>query len=357
MSRETAEWLNRNVLVGFTEKRGTEAWHYRADLQGDEPNHYPGAIPVEDVKRRLFHWEPVSVPLGGNLGDQLATPFLVDQATGEETDVRKPAWTTFPDHQAIVRSDTFDLLGLFKSSFVIHKYDEWLLHNVAALLDADLSVGSAGLLKNGAQAWVSIEVPDTITTPEGVAFRPNLLACTSVDGSLSTTYKPVVTLTVCDNTMAAALGEYGAQVKIKHSRHSKLRIAEVRDALEIVHTTAETFASEVERLTQVTVTDKAWSMFLDETVPMPEDKGPGQTLAENKRGTLTKLWNSDTRVTPWKNTGFGVFQAVNTYAHHEGIVRNVTRAERNMDRALGSGLVKLGDETGRALDKVLAKLA
>lgn len=58
MSKETLEYLNANTLVGFTAKRG-QAWHYREEMQGDEPNHYTGAIPVEDVRRRLFGWEPV----------------------------------------------------------------------------------------------------------------------------------------------------------------------------------------------------------------------------------------------------------------------------------------------------------
>lgn len=62
MSRETAKWLNTNTLIGFTGKRG-HAWHYRSHLQSAEPNHYPGAVPVDDVRRRLFDWEPQ--PWGG----------------------------------------------------------------------------------------------------------------------------------------------------------------------------------------------------------------------------------------------------------------------------------------------------
>ena len=42
-------------------------------------------------------------------------------------------------------------------------------------------------------------MPDKIATPDGVAFRPNLLATTSFDGSIATTYKRTVTITVCDN--------------------------------------------------------------------------------------------------------------------------------------------------------------
>ena len=44
-------------MIGFTDKRGN-AWHYREALQGEEPNHYPGPVPVTDVHRRLFNWTP-----------------------------------------------------------------------------------------------------------------------------------------------------------------------------------------------------------------------------------------------------------------------------------------------------------
>ena len=59
MSKETLQHLNTNTLIGNTDHRGT-AWHYRAEEQGDESNHYPGPIPVEDVERRLFHWQAES---------------------------------------------------------------------------------------------------------------------------------------------------------------------------------------------------------------------------------------------------------------------------------------------------------
>ena len=48
MSQETSQWLSTRTLIGFTDKRGN-AWHYRAEEQGTEPNHYPLAVPAEDV--------------------------------------------------------------------------------------------------------------------------------------------------------------------------------------------------------------------------------------------------------------------------------------------------------------------
>ena len=75
MSKETMEWLNSNILVGFTAERGN-AWHYRADLQGSEPNHYEGAIPTDDILRRLFAWSAVSAPVF------VRVPATLTDATG-----------------------------------------------------------------------------------------------------------------------------------------------------------------------------------------------------------------------------------------------------------------------------------
>lgn len=347
MSRETMQWLNTNTLIGFTDKRGT-AWHYRASDQGAESNHYAGAIPVADVERRLFNWQALSVPVSVTL------PATIDTMTSIDASGAMVRSVALPDRQAIAHSETGDVFGIFKSGYEIHQYREWLLNTVSTLLSDTLSIGSAGLLKAGALAWVSVEVPDTVRTPEGVEFRPNLLATTSHDGSLSTTYKRVVTNVVCDNTHAVAMGEHGQQLKVKHSRYSQLKLASARDALSIIHTVADDFAAEVKALCEMAVSDKAWSGFLDAHVPLPEAKGRSLSMAENKRERLTQLWKSDNRVAPWRGTGWGVVQAVNTYAHHEGIVRGAERAERNMLRAVTGGIDTLDTDTISTLGKVLA---
>jgi phage/plasmid-like protein (TIGR03299 family) len=340
MSQETMQWLNLNTLIGFTDQRGT-AWHYRAVEQGQENNHYSGAIPVEDVRRRLFPWEAVE-------GTVESTVLLPEGVLTIKDDERK----------TVVRPDTGQILGVFKKGYEIHQYDEWLVKNVESILDDDLSIGSAGLLKKGAVAWVSVEVPDTITTPEGVAFRPNLLAATSLDGSLATTYKRVVTNTVCDNTMSAALGEHGQQIKIKHSRYSKVKLGEARAALEIMHTIAEDFAAEVARLTAITITPPQWAKFVDVVSPLKDIKGEAKTgraltLAQNKQDALNKLWNSDPRVSPWAGTAWGVVQAMNTAEHHVFTVKG-ERAERNMLRAVTGKVDALDAETKTTLAAVIA---
>lgn len=149
-------------------KRG-QAWHYRADDQGDEPNHYPGAVPIADVGRRLFGWDAGTAAVYAEYFNEDGFVRLTDETRKA---VVRPAGAFGPE-------DPGAILGLFKDGYVIHQFREWLLGTVGSILDDELSIGSAVLLRGGAVAWVSVEVPETITTPEGVEFRPNLLACTS----------------------------------------------------------------------------------------------------------------------------------------------------------------------------------
>jgi phage/plasmid-like protein (TIGR03299 family) len=220
-------------------------------------------------------------------------------------------------------------LGIFSDGYLGHQYEEWLLKTVASILDADLGIGSAGLLRNRAQAWVSVEVPDNIVTPEGVEFRPNLVAATSFDGSLATTYGRCVTNVVCDNTLAAGLGERGQRIKLRHTKNSGLRIAEAREALAIIHTVSEDFAAEVAELCAWEVSKREFDAHLDAMIPVPAEEGRSRTIAENKRERIVSLYEHDDRVAPWAGTAFGVLQAHNTYRHHYATVRGASQVQRN----------------------------
>ncbi|CRK59201.1 Mycobacteriophage Barnyard protein gp56 [Alloactinosynnema sp. L-07] len=333
MSTETATWLNRNVLIGFTEARG-RAWHYRASAQGAEPNHYPGPIPIADIQRRLFNWD--------------AIPGRVLIHTAEH------GLCAAPTRKAVVASDTGDDLGIHTDRYAIHQYQEWLLEKVDAVLDGGLRAGSAGLLKNRAQAWVSVEVPDSVRTPEGVVFRPHLIACTSHDGSLSTTYKRSITNVVCDNTLGAALRGAGQVIKVKHSKNAKFEVLTARQALDMVQVLADDYATQIAELCRVEVNDTAWREFVRAHAPDKSDSKRSRTLVATHRAELRRLWDHDERVSPWRGTAWGVLQAVNTFEHHYRTVRGVSRAERNLTRTVTNWAETLDSGTLATLDAVLA---
>lgn len=330
MSKETALHLNTNVLVGMTSERGT-AWHYDAALQGDESNHYEGAIPVGDVKRRLFDWKAVEAPLFGQLPTSIENMDTID-ANG--VPVRN---IPIPDRKVIMRDDTGAAFGVFTQGYKIHQFDEWLIGNVSNLLQDTLVISSAGLLEGGAIAWVEISIPETIHDQRtGFTYRPNLLATTSHNGKIATTYGRTVTATVCDNTMSIARSEMGEQkAKVRHSSQSlsEAKRGEFTRALSLVQSTADEFDAQLQELSSRTVTQSQLDKFLTLWNPIPEDKGAARTKAMNKRDELVNLYRNDARVAPWAGTDFGVLQMANTHLHHLAEVRGVDRSERNRMRA------------------------
>lgn len=309
MGTETMEWYNTQILVGMTAQRG-KAWHWKADEQGAEPNHYPNAIPVADVHRRLFSWEA------------LAQPIFYTGADGQLIEAE--------DRCGIVRSDTNTLFGVFSKSYSPHQYGQWLVQNLETMIDDDIAIGSAGLLKEGAVAWVSLEMPESIEVLEGFKIRPHLLATTSHNGSIATTYKKVTTFVVCDNTYSIAMGEDGEHFRLRHSKYSQMRIQSARDALGIVHKMTSEMKRHIRMLSMIKVDQNQFNRILDVMAPIPKTTNKmSLTRAENKRNSLLTLYRSDERVAAWKGTGLAVLQAFNTYYQHEsGTDKN--RLERNM---------------------------
>jgi phage/plasmid-like protein (TIGR03299 family) len=319
MGIETNEWYNTQILIGMTDQRG-KAWHWREDSQGAEPNHYPQAIPVADVHRRLFSWKAIK------------RPMYFESADGGII----PAENTV----AVIRDDNSHLMGIFSESYGTHQYGDWLVKNLENMIDDNIIIGSAGLLKQGAVAWVSLEMPESVEVIEGFKIRPHLLATTSHNGSIATTYKKVTTFVVCDNTYSIALRENGESYSVRHSKYSNMRIQDARDALGIVHRMTEEMSRHIEMLSSVKISDMAFERILDKMVPKPLTTAKmAITRADNKRNDLLSMWKSDERVAPWRGTGLGAIQAFNTYNHHKaGTDKN--RIERNMMGSLNGVLEK-----------------
>lgn len=307
MSSETLKWLNENTLVGFTDTRGN-AWHRREALQGAEDNHYPEAIPAADVIRRLFGWEIKSAP-------------VINGAT----------FDVAPGYQLIYHGETGHPFGVFSDGYRIHQYPEWLIDNVCDLLDVSggmLGIGSAGLLMAGAVAWVQIQRPDNVLIG-GDALRPFICATTSANGKFATSYKSGIDRVICDNTLAQ-FHRNASGFSVKHSRRSVGRLDEARQMLDITfqHEAAELEA--IDQLMNTAVTDAQFEKIVAQLDPVPADTGRSRTMAENKVDELRRLWTVDSRVSPFRNTAWGVAQTYNTYDQHLSIVRGSTRPERAM---------------------------
>src|SRR5262245_36403521 len=312
MSRESREWLNQNTLIGYTADRdkyagngwmvkgqdGNQGWWHLPGYTGG----FEGPIPIDAVLNRLFYWEPVV--------GELTVRIPVDEvelADGINDDGTYYCNKIVPGRKAIIRPDTEDVLGIFmgdpgdsSKGYQPHFHERWLIENVATLLDqsrGELGIATAGQLKLGAQAYVSIELPETIVTAAGFPLRSNIIAMTSFDGSLATTYKAGAEAPLCDNSLFVFVAGVLYRVKIKHSSKSLGRIGEVRDALGIIYENSQAMVTFLDQCAETVVTDNQFQQIVDQLAPVPErqieaGKVKNQraiTVAEGKQGELMTL--------------------------------------------------------------------
>jgi phage/plasmid-like protein (TIGR03299 family) len=324
MSQETLQWLNDNVVRGFTEKY-PKAWWTMPGFN----NHYPDSVPSDVVRSLLLR----STPTEGRI-----TVTFFDAAKGEYVTVADP------ERKCILVNGK--PVNYPDNGFKIHSFEQWLFDYLGFALDTstpDLGVASAGLLKKGAVAWVQVELLET-QEKAGMKFRPFITAASSLNGSLATQYFRGAQLVVCDNTLSMAQRDAensGSIIKIKHTVNSldNGRIADVREALDIMVGTVDTISQELDRLAGLTIGEDELMAFLD-TYKEGEfntltDKGELKekrafTTAETGRNAMLALWHHDDRVMPWQGTGLGVFQMASTYYQHKSIVRGADggRVER-----------------------------
>ena len=374
MSAETAQWLAENVKVGFTDKRGS-AWHRQWEgpyAAASAANHYPGAIPVEDV-REWFKWTPEESTVFVNecemedplkLLQGLVVPGesvrLTYDQLAEIINKVEQSYVPIPGRKAIVPSyDPSYVFGIFSEKYQPHGYEKWLLDNVIQLLGGDLGLGisSVGFLRNRAVAWVEISVPDTMHTPSGFDFRPNLLATTSFDGTSATIYKRTICCTVCDNTRHVALGETGEVWKNKHSKYSHLKLDVARETLNLFSQMEVEFRTLVETHTRIELTMAQFDKIMADLFPAPGDSAKQATARTKHQAQMEQMramYLNDDRVNKWSGTAFGVEQLVNTWYQHERPVRGETlRPERNRHETIKSDIGRNDDATWAAIVKQL----
>lgn len=338
MSNETMTTLNTDQLIGNVDVLG-RAWHFNELYQGTESNHYGGFIPVEDVRRRLLNWTAEEAPVQYTVPERIT----MDGVTPAET-------MTDERRKVIYRSDNGKVMGVFMVGYERHQH-EMVLDGTTGIIGDALGITSAGLLEEGAIFYVQVARTDSVTLADGAEYKPYLLGMGSHNGKRATGWQWVVQRVVCDNTLTIAASEKGARYKIKHTRYSQARIKDAREALGILDTGTGTFAEEMDEFLSTKISDKQWSDFLTEFVPLDDDMSKrSQTMADNKRGTLNQLYKHDERVAPWNGTAWGVYQAVNTYDQHHAIARGLPEGNEHVARK-GRSLMAA---TGGDLDKQVA---
>lgn len=407
MSYHTSAYLNAgNILVGNVANTGN-AWWYNQSLENpDRPTHFQDFIPLTTVRDRLFGWsawesnrlvayfeQPERDDAGNVVVDSNGNPVMKTY----EVPVR--SFKAIGREDWIVNgvpSDEEDgadaILHVQGKDYGVHQLQEVFINSTAQILGgADnmaMGVCSAGLLKWGRRAWITITVPQNLTNDDsGLQFRPNLTVSTSFDSSLATSWTRTFGIPVCDNTLDYQLVKAGDKGKyvLKHTKNSVARIKDAAEALGLLNEQADEMDKALTELIKAEVPEKVFLKWLDIMVPVPDLKETvkevksiqgetvqvkkvntnGQTMALNKRDKLVEMWDRDPRVAPWKNTKLGILQLWNTFNQHERTFkaskqfdgnRLAAKVEAQQLKTLGGEYLKEDERAIKVVDDLLADL-
>jgi phage/plasmid-like protein (TIGR03299 family) len=343
-----------DIMIGNTSRRqvaGGGAWFGKGQVLAS----YEDAIPVQAVYDKLLNWAPLEVPNANLI--PLDDPSHADGFLGDGTPYRL---MVRDDHKAIVRSDTFESMGVFTNTYDSSAYNR-MVGFIQDVFQGALPVWNAGLLGRGKKFFITVGMDQTMHDDKsGLDFWPYLMFHSSLDGSLANTFVPGTGVAQCDNmfrSMRKSAAGAGRLVKFKRSRHSlsDVRIRSIRDALGIMTLEAEQFSDDLHNLVDTPLTRADFHKALGMIIPEPKDDASkaAQTRWENQRDGLVDLYLGSPMVAPWKDTAFGFVQMINTYNNRYKSVRGALQVERTFERALSGSLAEADGAAIRALEAVL----
>lgn len=198
--------------------------------------------------------------------------------------------------------------------------------------ESGAKIVTAGLLRDGTQAWVLCRMPDVVRIGgmDTEAVETYLLATNSFDGSLAVGVHVTRVRVVCANTLGLALAGAPRSYKVKHTASLDDKLAEARAALQMTFRYDDEFERAAERLLEAKVTDDAFDRFLESLVPTGGKQAKALVDAQNAQSVIRDIYESTEDIQPIRGTAWGALQAVSDYADHRMYASDEVRFRRAM---------------------------
>lgn len=172
---------------------------------GDKPWHGLGnqldrQQPIEEWKRRAgMDWSI----------EESAVRF---SANGQETD----CLSDFPGNKVLYRSDTKAPLAVVSKRFQVVQPGEILEFYRDLTRDSGFELETAGVLREGRKFWALAKTGQSAVLKGRDRVNGYLLLATACDGTLATTAQFTSVRVVCNNTLAVAIKDGEAAIKVPH---------------------------------------------------------------------------------------------------------------------------------------------
>lgn len=237
---------------------------------------------------------------------------------------------TLREHRArkvLYRSDTLQPLSVVGADYVTVQPAGILRFMSDLIAHAGFEMETAGSLCGGAKIWALARVNDGAPVVGHDAVRPYILAATSYDASLATTFKFTAIRVVCYNTLTMSSGGQtevdkteGAVVQCVRITHATTPDYEdVRRSLGIVLTAWDRFLVQARMLAETPVSEKFVSEYLRALLATKDDAAKVEESRAYKRiMQIVRGEGEPTRTLPEaRGTAWGALNAVTWYVDHE----------------------------------------
>ena len=220
--------------------------------------------------------------------------------------------TPVSSHKSLIRSTDHQLLGIVSQQYrplqnhLAFSWFDFLLH------DGDVSLESAGSLKDGKRVWILAKINQSTTEiiPND-PVEPYLLLSNSHDGSSAIWIQFTPIRVVCQNTLSYALSrrqqdqELGRAFRIRHQGDLQSKLSQAQTALDFARQKFDAATDDYKAMASYSLNqadlDFYLSLVLDTDTPQSTRAYPQiVTNFEQGRGNHGKtLWDAYNGVTEW----------------------------------------------------------
>lgn len=239
------------------------------------------------------------------------------------------------DRYFVYREDTGDVLSpvVVSDQYTVANIQPVDVINFAmryTATDKRFTFSAAGMLDNGARLWATAQFqPGTVLKVGGESHLAYLLMSTTYDASAPTTASLALIRAICDNTLAAALGDGRAMIKIRHN--SKFNPDTAAQDLASIAQGVEAYKAVGDAMAAFEVTKEQASRFFRECLDIPFEAKIEDVSARkiNQFYALNDAYKTSVAEGAPKLSAWALLQGLTRYVDHDRSTRNAGASEVN----------------------------
>jgi phage/plasmid-like protein (TIGR03299 family) len=248
-----------------------------------------------------------------------------------------------PEQHVLFRSDTSAPLGVVSSRYQVVQPGEVIEFFRDIARAGGLELSAAGTIYGGKRFWATAKIGEASPASVADTIGGYILISTSADGSLATEVRRTTVRTVCKNTLAMAMADAKASVKVSH--RSVFDPASVKEFMGLNTAAWDSFRHNVTRLANI-------ELLEEEAASIAADVFGGGEKVRETAGfkKVLSLFNGagmGAQMDGVFGTRWGMLNAFTEYADHHA------RARTDENRFVSSQWGTNADLKQRALSALL----